>query len=163
LCPSDDRDGSVTDNEATFLMTNIVPQSPNSNRETWVALETYCRKLASSGNELYIIAGVLGQGGSGSNGGTTKTLAGGKIVVPESLWKVIVILPVGDNDSDRINGQTRIIAIRIPNRQSVKSNWGDYRVSVDDLEDLTGYDFLPNLSKSLQKQLESQVDKGATY
>ncbi|GAB3517159.1 DNA/RNA non-specific endonuclease [Emticicia fontis] len=162
LCPSADRDGSVADNEATYLMTNIVPQSPNSNRDTWVALETYCRKLASAGNELYIIAGVLGQGGSGSNGGTTKTLDG-KVVVPESLWKVIVVLPVGDNDIDRINSGTRVIAIKIPNRQSIKSDWGEYRLSVDDLEDLTGYDFLSNVSNSIQKQLESRVDKGETY
>jgi endonuclease G len=162
LCPSADRDGSVADNEATYLMTNIVPQSPNSNRDTWVALETYCRKLAEAGNELYIVAGVLGQGGSGSNGGTTKTLDG-KVAVPESLWKVIVILPIGENDIDRIDSDTRVIAIRIPNRQSIKSDWGVYRLSIDELEDLTGYDFLSNLPNSLQRQLESQVDKGAMY
>ncbi|MBA4851515.1 DNA/RNA non-specific endonuclease [Emticicia sp. BO119] len=161
LCPSADRDRSETDNEATYLMTNIVPQSPNSNRDTWVALETYCRKLASVGNELYIVAGVLGQGGSGSNGGTTKTLEG-KVVVPESLWKVIVILPLGDNDIDRVNSETRVVAIKIPNRQSIKSNWGEYRLSVDALEDLTGYDFLSNVSNSIQKQLESRVDNGET-
>lgn len=163
LCPSDDRDGSVADNESTFLMTNIVPQSPNSNRETWVALETYCRKLVATGNELYIVAGVLGQGGSGSNGGTTKTLADGKVIVPESLWKVIVILPIGDNDIDRINTGTRVIAIKIPNRQSIKSSWGNYRISIDELENLTGYNFLSNLSSSIQKQLESQIDDGAIY
>ncbi|RYU93928.1 DNA/RNA non-specific endonuclease [Emticicia agri] len=163
LCPSADRDGSTQDNEATFLMTNIVPQSPNSNRDTWVALETYCRKMVDAGNELYIVVGVLGQGGSGSNGGTTKTLADGKVVVPESLWKVIVVLPVGENDIDRIDSDTRVIAIKIPNRQSIKSDWGEYRLSVDELEALTGYDFLSNVSNTLQKQLEGKADKGPTY
>ena len=51
-CPSDDRDGSDSDNAATFLMTNIMPQAPNLNQITWAALETYCRKLIASGNEL---------------------------------------------------------------------------------------------------------------
>lgn len=163
LCPSDDRDGSVVDNDATFLMTNIIPQSPNTNREPWANLETYCRKLATAGNEMYIVAGVWGQGGSGSNGGTTKTLADGRITVPEFLWKVILILPVGDDDLSRINSNTRVIAIKIPNRQSIENDWGKYRVSVDELEDLTGYDFLSNLSTSLQTQLESKKDGGGTW
>lgn len=163
LCPSDDRDGSVADNDATFLMTNIIPQSPNSNREPWANLETYCRKLATTGNEMYIVAGVWGQGGSGSNGGTTKTLADGRITVPEFLWKVILILPVGDDDQNRINSNTRVIAIKIPNRQSIENDWGKYRISVDELEDLTGYDFFSTLSTSLQKQLEGKKDGGGTY
>ncbi|MCU0325547.1 MAG: DNA/RNA non-specific endonuclease [Spirosomaceae bacterium] len=163
LCPSDDRDGSFEDNNATFLMTNIVPQSPNNNRGLWADLEAYCRKVAEAGNELYIVAGVYGTGGSGSNGGRTKTLAKGKITVPESLWKVVVILPIGSNDISRINETTRVIAVNIPNKQSVDgTKWGEYRLSVDDLEDLTGYDFLSNVPKDIQRILERRKDDGPT-
>ena len=58
MCPSADRTGSVTDNSATFLMTNMVPQAPNNNQVTWANLENYCRTLVNQGNELYIISEI---------------------------------------------------------------------------------------------------------
>jgi endonuclease G, mitochondrial len=163
LCPSDDRDGSYEDNDETFLMTNIAPQAPANNRGLWADLEDYSRKIASTGNELYIIAGVYGKGGTGSNGGKTSTLDNGKVVVPESFWKVIVILPVGSNDISRIDATTRVIAVNIPNKESVDgTKWGEYRLSIDDLETLTGYDFLSNVPSAIQKSLESRKDAGPT-
>ncbi|AFK04828.1 DNA/RNA non-specific endonuclease [Emticicia oligotrophica DSM 17448] len=163
LCPSDDRDGSYEDNDETFLMTNIAPQAPSSNRGLWADLEDYCRKIASAGNELYIVAGVYGKGGTGSNGGKTSTLENGKVVVPESFWKVILILPVGSNDLTRVDTQTRVIAVNIPNKESVGgTKWGEYRLSIDDLESITGFDFLSNVPSAIQKSLESRKDIGPT-
>ena len=162
LCPSDDRDFSQEDNDMTFLMTNIIPQSPSLNRGMWSTLEDYCRKVAAAGNELYIVAGVLDQGGSGSNGGTTITLADGKITVPSSVWKVVLILPVGSSDVSRINENSRVIAVNIPNKESITGDWGDYRLNVDNLEALTGYDFLSNVPDEIQKVLERRKDSGPT-
>jgi endonuclease G len=163
LCPSGDRNGTIIDNEATFLMTNIIPQAPNSNRGAWADLEVYCRKIAEAGYELYITAGVYGKAGIGSSGGKSFTLDNGKMVVPESVWKVIVILPIGTNDVNRINEETRIIAVNIPNKQTIKdTKWGEYRLSVDDLERITGYDFLSNVPTAIQKTLESRMDDGPT-
>ncbi|CAN5618044.1 hypothetical protein BH09BAC4_BH09BAC4_03090 [soil metagenome] len=31
--------------------------------------------------------------------------------VPAALWKVILVLPVGSDDVNRINAQTRVIAV----------------------------------------------------
>ncbi len=163
LCPSDDRDGSFEDNDETFLMTNIAPQAPNNNRGLWADLEAYSRKIAEAGNELYIIAGVYGKGGTGSNGGKTNTLDNGKVIVPESFWKVIIILPIGSNDLSRIDANTRIIAVNVPNKESVDgTKWGEYRLNVDDLEALTGYDFLSNVPSAIQKTLEARKDSGPT-
>lgn len=163
LCPSGDRDRTVADNDATFLLTNIIPQAPNNNRGVWADLEVYCRKIADAGNELYIVTGVYGKAGIGSNGGKSFTLDNGKMVVPESVWKVIVILPIGADDINRINEQTRVIAVNIPNKQTIKdTRWGEYRLSVDDLEKITGYDFLSNVPIDIQKTLESRMDDGPT-
>jgi len=162
LCPSDDRDASASDNSATFLMTNIIPQAPDLNRQTWRLLEEYCRQLVAEGHELYIVAGAYGRGGSNSSG-TRNTLTDGKITVPAQCWKVIVVLPEGNNDLRRIDAATRIIAVDIPNRQSVDNgnkHWYDYLVSVDALEAATGYDFLPEVPQNLQRTLENRVDKG---
>jgi endonuclease G len=163
LCPSDDRDRTIADNEATFLLTNIIPQAPNNNRGAWADLEAYCRKIAEAGYELYIVAGVYGKAGIGSNGGKSFTLDNGKMVVPESVWKVIVILPIGTDDVNRINEQTRVIAVNIPNKQTITdTRWGEYRLSVDDLEKITGYDFLSNVPTAIQQTLESRMDDGPT-
>ncbi len=160
MCPSADRTGSVTDNSATFLMTNMVPQAPNNNQITWANLENYCRTLVNAGNELYIISGPWGQGGTGSNG-TKSTISSKNIVVPSYVWKIIVVLPVGSNDVTRITSSTRVIAVWMPNTQTVSSqSWGYYRTTVDYLESKTGYNFLSNVSTTIQSAIESKVDNG---
>lgn len=158
LCPSDDRDSTAEENRTTFILTNIVPQAPEHNRQAWRLLEEYCRDLVVKGNELYIIAGTAGKGGEGDNG-KASSIASGKLMVPAALWKVIVVLPVGSDDLSRINAQTRVIAVWIPNTHVAGEGlWGNYRVSVDEVEKQTGYDLLSNVPENLQKSVESKVD-----
>lgn len=164
LCPSDDRDLNTTDNAATFLMTNITPQAPHLNQQTWEALEAYCRKLVREGNELYIIAGQYGVGGTGSKGCMITTIADGNITVPAHFWKVMVILPEGGNDVQRINAATRIIAVDMPNTQTANAHtWDYYRTSVDAIEAATGYDLLSKVPVAIQKSLESAIDIVAVH
>ncbi len=162
LCPSDDRDGSDTDNAATFKMSNISPQAPILNQQIWGNLEDYCRKLVTQGNELYIIAGGYGSGGTGNLGGTTNTIATGTINVPSRFWKVILVLPVGANDSTRVHYNSRVIAVDMPNTQSVNAHtWDYYRVPVDSIEARTGYNFFSNVPDSIENVIEASIDNGA--
>ena len=162
MCPSDDRDGSAADNQTTFYMSNIIPQAPNNNQITWGNMENYLRTLLSN-QEIYIISGCYGQGGTGSNGGTTNTIAGGSITVPNRIWKIAVILPIGSNDLSRISTATRVIAVNMPNTQTVNSQpWGFYRTSVDAIEAATGYNVLSNVDAGIQSVIEAAVDNGPT-
>ena len=159
MCPSEDRDGSSTDNAATFLMSNMIPQAPNNNQITWNAFEGYCRNLLNQGNELYIISGGYGMGGTGSNGGITNTISSGAITVPSNVWKAVVVLPIGSNDLTRVSSSTRIIAIDVPNTQTASSQpWQTYRTTVDAIEAQTGLNLFNLISESTQSALESQVD-----
>ncbi|MFD2785135.1 DNA/RNA non-specific endonuclease [Hymenobacter rubripertinctus] len=160
-CPSADRTSTVADNSATFLMTNMIPQSPANNQKTWATQEGYSRTLVDAGNELYIIMGSYGLGGTGTNG-YAATIDGGRIRVPNRVWKVIVVLPVGTNDVSRVSSSTRIIAIDAPNDQSATTDWGQYRVSVDAIEAATGLDLLSALPLSVQEAVEAKVDNGPT-
>jgi endonuclease G, mitochondrial len=161
MCPSDDRDYSSTENKFTFRMSNIVPQAPYNNQGPWAALETYCRTLASAGNELYIISGPGGAGGAGTNGAASSIGPG--IVVPNYTWKVILVLANGSSDVSRVTTSSRVIAIKMPNNQTVQgTSWGQYRVSVDALESQLGYNFLSNISTTTQSTIESRVDNGPT-
>ncbi len=158
--PSADRTRTIPDNSATFLMTNIMPQAPNNNQGPWEELESYCRTLVNQGNELYIIAGGAGMGGSGSNGGITNTIAGGRVTVPAVTWKVIVVIPNGDNDLQRVSKTSRTIAVIMPNRQDIGINtpWRNFRVSIRAVEALTGFNFLSNVSRQRQLLIERRVD-----
>ncbi|TGE21639.1 DNA/RNA non-specific endonuclease [Hymenobacter aquaticus] len=160
-CPSADRTGSVADNSATFLMTNMMPQASVNNQQTWAGLENYCRTLVNQGNELYIICGSYGSGGTGLNGYAT-TIAGGKIAVPARCWKVIVVLPEGSSDASRVTTSTRVIAINTPNTTSIGTSWGSYRTTVDAIEQATGYNILSAVSSTVQATIESRVDTGPT-
>ncbi|MBD1396204.1 DNA/RNA non-specific endonuclease [Pontibacter sp. JH31] len=159
--PSADRTLTVTDNSATFLMSNMIPQAPTNNQQTWANLENYCRTLVSQGNELYIIMGQYGKGGTGSNG-YKETLASGKITVPNRIWKVIVVLPVGTSDVSRVTTSTRVIAIDTPNSTSISTSWGTYRTTVDAIEAKTGYNILSNVPASIQDVIEARIDNGPT-
>ncbi|WP_461086561.1 DNA/RNA non-specific endonuclease [Spirosoma flavus] len=151
LCPSNDRDSTADENRSTFIFSNIVPQAPTLNRQSWRLLEEYCWSLVSQGNELYIIAGPSGKGGTGDNS-TATSLAGGKLTVLAALWKVIVVLTIGSNDLSRINNQTRVIAVRMPNTNGAgDTKWNTFRTSIDAIEAETGLDLLSNLPVSVQQ------------
>lgn len=146
LTPSADRTKNQVDNSATFLMTNMIPQAPANNREVWRELEEYARDLVFQGKELYLIAGGDGK----------KKIIKGKITVPKFTWKIILVL---DSAHQPITQDTRIIAVRIPNDDSVaRTDWQDYLVSVDTIEAGTGYDFFSSLPLALQNQIESKTD-----
>jgi endonuclease G len=158
LTSSEDRGVTVEANSATFLMTNIIPQAPDNNQGPWVALEEYCRDLVRQGKELYIIAGGRGQGGVGKQGEMT-TLVAGKVVVPASTWKVIVVLDKTGTGLKGITTNTRIIAVDMPNQQGIKRNsWQFFRTSVDQIEAKTQYDFLSNVPQLLETVIEARVD-----
>jgi endonuclease G len=61
LCPSADRSSSPEANSQTFFMTNIIPQTPDLNRNVWNDFETYSRDLVKKNRvDLYVVAGCYG-------------------------------------------------------------------------------------------------------
>jgi endonuclease G len=130
-------------------MTNMMPQTPENNQRAWEDLESYSRTLAQAGNELYIVSG-----GAGSRG----RIGNNRVNVPAVTWKVILVLPNGDNDLERINKNTRTIAVIVPNDNTVTQNWRQYRTSVQRVEALTGYNFYSNVPRIIQSIMERRVD-----
>ncbi|MEI6775477.1 MAG: DNA/RNA non-specific endonuclease [Chloroflexales bacterium] len=150
MCPSADRSAVQDDNDATFILTNILPQAPNNNRGTWEQLESDSRSWVRKGHVLYVIAGGDGESG---------TIADGKILVPGHTWKVIVVMPKGESDITKITAETPVIAVRIPNNLNEKlGDWKTYQVTVADIEAVTGYHFFTNLSSEIQQSLKTKKD-----
>jgi endonuclease G, mitochondrial len=150
LCNSKDRTDTRDNNDATFKMTNILPQAPDNNQGPWARLEDFERSLAEEGNELYIIAGAFGSGGN---------IAAGKVNVPKVFWKVMVILPEGDNDLSRINDATRAIAVCMPNKQGIRrTDWQTFVTTIRNVEGATHFNFLSELPESVQEAIETRRD-----
>jgi endonuclease G len=135
MCPAKDRSADQADCNATFYMTNIVPQSPASNQKGWERLEDYCRRLAREGHVLYIACGPHGAGGVGKDGPAEEIGKGRlKVTVPHELWKVILVLPRADAVPRK---NTRVIAVVMPNIQSVGFDWTKYRTTARAVEKLS--------------------------
>jgi len=156
MCPAKDRSATQKDCDATFYMTNVVPQSPACNQKGWERLESYCRVLAQKGYELYIVCGPSGVGGTGREGYREKIGKGRvKVAVPAKLWKVILVLP-HENAEPRKN--TRVISVIMPNDQTVDFDWPKYRVSARAVERLTDYRFFRNVPEQVAVALRDSVD-----
>ncbi|MEK7723235.1 MAG: DNA/RNA non-specific endonuclease [Acidobacteriota bacterium] len=145
LCPSADRSSSDGANSTTFLMTNMAPQTHDMNAGPWEKLESYSRSMARRNMMLYIIAGSYGEKGKIKN----------KVTIPTNYWKIVIAVPSGEN----INKDSRIIAVDIPNVDGIdKKNWRDYKTTVRQIEQKTGYNFLTILPADVQNVLETKID-----
>jgi len=152
LARSFDRTAGNLDNAFTYLFSNIIPQAADLNQGPWAAMETEVGDLArTQGKELYIVAGVAG------NKGTVK--GEGKITIPTSVWKVVVVMP---HDQGLANVHTyadlQVIAVIMPNDPGVRNvDWHTYQTTVDAVEALSGYDLLSLLPDKIEAAVESNT------
>ncbi|MDQ3516023.1 MAG: DNA/RNA non-specific endonuclease [Gemmatimonadota bacterium] len=149
---SEERTWSIDDNKKTFLMTNILPQTQDMNGGPWYKFELYLQDLAQASNkELYVIAGPIGNKG---------TLNGaGKVVIPTYTWKIVVVMPYGQGLANVTSSSSiQVIAVKMPNTTGISANsWTTYKTTVNDIENLTKYDFLAKLPDSIETYWEGRV------
>lgn len=159
-CPSADRTCSLVKNEETFLMLNIIPQAPDLNRGLWADMEAFTRDLTEGGNEVYVIMGVHDEGGTGDNG-YRKFWSDGELTVPRYIWRVMVVLPEGNDDTKRLGEDSRVIAVWVENKNtSAREPWHEYITTIDEIEAATGYTLLRDLSDGRQAILGLKRDEG---
>lgn len=161
MCPSADKTNTIKNNSSTFYMSNMVPQSTENNQKTWRMVEEFIRNNEiNNGKEAYIVSGPLGIGGESSKGffEYIKIKDGiHKITVPHSTWKIALFLDEGTNDLKRINQNTKILAINVPNNTDCdNNNWQDYIISTDELEKLTNFDFFSNIPDKIENYIETK-------
>ena len=158
-CPSADRSDTPENNDAVFLMSNMTPQAHGLNAGPWEKLESYCRDLAKQGNELYITCG------HGFSAPTHQSIGAARIAVPDYGWKVVVVLPEEPgNDVARITPQTRVIAVKMPNINTVsRTEWTEYTVTPAALEKATGLHFFNALPPQIATALKGKIEGEAPH
>ncbi|RYZ23812.1 MAG: DNA/RNA non-specific endonuclease [Chitinophagaceae bacterium] len=137
--PSADRTNTQANNSSTFLMTNMIPQAPQFNQGPWGNLEDYIRTSLGTNKEAYIYMGNYGTGGVGNNNVVTNTLGSGVVTVPKNVYKIVVILPKGSDDLNRIDTSAQVLAVDMPNDNRLypsgsNSAWQNYKVPIDSIE-----------------------------
>ena len=140
LKPAADSKSSSERMAASFLMTNVAPQTPQLNRGSWKQLEETTRKWAHELGNVYVVCGPglesLGQ------------LAKGNVEVPSTFWKAVL----------RTSPDTACIAFIMPNQGTKLTPFPSYRVAVDSLEATIGIDLFPQLPDAVESRIEAEVD-----
>lgn len=128
--------------EETFLMTNIVPQTPVLNRKIWSKLERYESMLANSHDNVWIITGPI-------FGAVRKFLKNG-VEIPEAFYKIII-----DEEKDKI----RILPFIIPQNVTGKEHIRQFITSVEEIETKTGLDFFAPMNDIEERNMEKLVPR----
>jgi endonuclease G len=119
----------------SFLLSNMMPQSPGNNRGIWKYLEENTRYWASKYGHLNVITGTIFDVNSQTMGNSVK--------VPSYVYKIII-------DKNR----NKAIAFLFPNTKLDPKMMEQYIVSIGEIEDYTGINFsplMPEQFKSLEK------------
>jgi endonuclease G len=145
--------------DESHLMSNMAPQFPNLNRESWASLEDAVRDLVSStGGKAYVITGNLYLDAQGKPLPPGAADAIGpderRVAVPTHNFKTVLLeLP---------NGNLSMFAYMTPNVKDAPTDTDGIakflegsRTSVDHLEELLGQDLYAQLPESVQAKLEA--------
>jgi endonuclease G, mitochondrial len=125
----------------TFLMSNIVPQSPDLNQGPWRELEEAIGlHYANDYGEVWVITGPIYDS-------SVEVLKSG-VEIPDAFYKIVI-----DQLSD---GQWRALAFIMPQTIDRKANFPNYLESIDEIERVSGFDFMSEFDDGLEARLESQ-------
>jgi endonuclease G len=139
-----------TAQQQTFLMTNITPQRPRLNQKVWQRLEEVeIDFFAPRYGELWVITGPV------FDQDIQRLPSTNRVEVPDAFFKILAAPHGGPG------GEAKLLAFVVP--QTVKGNepLDRFVTSVDHIEELTGFDFFPQMAPALQARLEAAVDPAA--
>ena len=142
MCPAADQKWSMEAMADCFVMANMCPQDHDLNSGAWLTLENKERQWAQRDSALIIVAGPIYLSDS-----KQKRIGETGVKVPDAFFKAF-LAPYIETP--------RAIAFVFPNMKA-PGNMQNYAMSIDDLEELTGY----NLFSSLPDEMENKVE--ATY
>lgn len=124
---------------ATFLMTNVSPQTARLDQLLWQRLEeAEADIVAPLAGDLYVLVGPI-------FGAHPPRLRGG-VAVPDAFYRIWL---------DHRSATPRVLAFVMPQNVCGTEPISNYVASVDDIERRTGLDFFSELDDALETQLEA--------
>ena len=155
LIPNASRNGIQEMQLQTFYVTNSVPQVQNGfNGGVWMHLENAIREEVGS-DEIYVVTGVAFHKGNGNESisYTTAKDDSRNIPIPNYFYKVV--LKVKKNGNTVTSAST--IGFWFENK-AYSDSYTEHTVSVDNIEEWTGFNFFVNLPDSIEESAERNSD-----
>ena len=158
MIPNASRNGNTEMQKQVFYVTNSVPQRQNQfNGSIWASLEGVLQSIGKS-EEIYIVTGVafnkVGEHLSISYVSAQKESADGKVKncpVPNYFYKVV--LKVHKSGSTVTSASA--IGFWFEHKDYEKGDsYTEYSVSVDQIEEWTGFDFFVNVPDGVESEAE---------
>ena len=146
MAPAADMKRNQQVQDDCFLLSNIAPQiGVGFNRQIWQNLETAIRGWVEQRGTLTIITGPVFE----AEAKTVKyqVIGTSAVAVPTHFYKIVV-----DSKNEK---STDALAFLLPNKDLRGHEFGEYLISIRDIEKLTGLDFLSALPKEVQDKVES--------
>lgn len=140
LAPAGDFDFNKKALSETFYMSNISPQDPSLNRGSWKELEDLVRDLATERDSLWVVSGPVLERG-------LKKIGRNKVSVPKYFYKIIL---------DARPSSLSALGFLMPN-EKISAGPGNFVVSVDSIEVVSGLDFFPLLPDVLENAVEKKA------
>ena len=151
MIPNASRNGNETMQLQTFYVTNSVPQIQDSfNGGIWQSLEGALQGIAKS-EEIYIVTGVafMKVGETKTVKYTTAKDDTKSVPVPNYFYKVVLKV----NKSDSSVSSASAIGFWFEHK-TYSDSYTNYAVSVDQIEQWTGFDFFVNLPDGVESAAE---------
>ena len=128
--------------DQSFWMTNMAPQvGIGFNRGVWAHLEGDIRRWVKRLGSIVVITGPV-------YGSSIKKIDNARAVaIPDEFFKIVY-------DPKR----RKAIGFLLPNTKLPSKSHGDHLVTIREIEDKTGLDFFPALSRRKQNLLEMNVN-----
>jgi endonuclease G len=146
MAPAGDMKRSEKVMSESFLLSNMAPQVGSGfNRGIWRNLEGAVRGWVQERGNLTIITGPVFAVEEGRV--SYQVIGENHVAVPTHFYKILV----DSNDEERIEA----LAFLIPNEDLSGEHYRDYLTSIDEIEHLTGLDFLSGLPTRVQNAVES--------
>lgn len=139
MCPAADQKWSEQAMNDCFVMANMCPQVHELNAGAWLTLENKERQWAQRDSAIMIVAGPIYEETNQDRIGNIG------VRVPGAFFKAFVA-PYLD--------QPRAIAFVYPN-MSAPGNMQNYAMSIDQLEEILGYDLFPALPDDIEDKVEA--------
>ncbi len=152
MCPAGDNKWDKQAMEESFLFTNVCPQNHGLNKYEWNDLEILCRDWAREYGAIDIVCGpIYSSKGEryrvgDSSQDTQKTIGRNKVWVPDAFFKVVLCR----------QGKPKAIGFIYKNLGQ-KQAMSEAVYSVDEIEQLTGIDFFPELDDKTEDRVEASA------
>lgn len=134
-----------TAQEETFLMTNITPQKPNLNQKIWQKLEEMeLNKFTDEFKEVWVYTGPI------FNKETQRLKSSFFVEIPDAFYKIYI----GIKEDNTFKTLSFVIPQNVKPQEKIEK----FAVSIQDIEKLSGFDFLHELEDNLEHDVESKID-----